>query len=221
MHPSSFSKMQKEENEKMAADLVERKDAEEEAERSSTMRGFFGPLTKNKRLDAISQSQKKSAAASASPGQMKIDEFTQVKKWPPQSEQQLEFDTVLTLSLALMNLPFHIIGSDGFKMLMNYLCPRANLKNPTTLAKFKLPMVYKNLRNDVKRQVEKDIPHCNLAAFTTDGWTARNGDPFVSLTLHYVTSDFELKKLSLDCMNFIGRHTGVLLGKGLDSMISR
>ena len=54
-----------------------------------------------------------------------------------------------------------------------------------------------------------------MAAFTTDGWTARNGDPFVSLTLHYVTKDFELKNLSLECKNFIERYTGVLIAQGL------
>ena len=60
-----------------------------------------------------------------------------------------------------------------------------------------------------------------MTAFTTDGWTARNGDPFVSLTLHYVTKDSELKKLSLGCQNFIGRHTGVLLAQGLDRIMSQ
>ena len=75
-------------------------------------------------------------------------------------------------------------------------------------------MIYRNLRRDVKKQLERDIPHCQMAAFTTDGWTAKNGDPFVSFTLHYVTKDFELKKLSLDGQNFIGSHTGVLLAQG-------
>ena len=105
--------------------------------------------------------------------------------------------------------------------MMNYLCPRATLKRPTTLSKYKLPMINWNLRRNVKKQFERDIPHFKMAAFTTDGWTARNGDPFVSVTLHCVTKDFELKKLSLDCQNFIGRHTGVLFAQGMDHMISQ
>ena len=105
--------------------------------------------------------------------------------------------------------------------MMNYLCPRATLKLPTTLSKYKLPMINWNLRRNVKKQFERDIPHFKMAAFTTDGWTARNGDPFVSITLNCVTKDFELKKLSLDCQNFIGRHTGVLFAQGMDHMISQ
>ena len=77
------------------------------------------------------------------------------------------------------------------------------------------------MRRDVKKQLERDIPHCEMAAFTTDGWTARSGDPFVSLRLHYVTKDFELKKLSLGCQNFIGRHAEVLFAQGLEHMISQ
>ena len=76
-------------------------------------------------------------------------------------------------------------------------------------------MIYRNLRRVLKKQLERNIPHCKIAAFTTDGWTARNGDPFVSLTLHYATKDFELKNLSLECKNFIERHTGVLFAQGL------
>ena len=82
-------------------------------------------------------------------------------------------------------------------------------------------MIYLNVSRDVKNQLEIDIPHCELAAFTIDGCTARNGNPFVPLKLHYATKDFELKKLSLDCQNFIGRHIGILLGQGLDHMISQ
>jgi hypothetical protein len=207
IHPNSFFKMQKEENEAKETQQQEKREAEEEWEKSHTIKGHFAPTNKNQRLDALSQS--------------KISDFNQAKKWPPQSEHQLEFDTILTLFLSLANLPFSLIENKGFQLFIKYLCPRANLKSPNTYYRHKLPMVYKNLRKEVKEVIEKDIPSCDMVALTTDGWTARNGDPFVSLTLHYVDAMYELKKLSLDCQNFIGRHTGALLGQGLDTMISR
>jgi len=207
IHPNSFFKMQKEDNEVKEKQLQSKKDAEDEWEKSTSIRGYFGPLNKNKRLEGLSQPS--------------MTDYAQAKKWPPQSEQQLEFDTIITLGLALSNLPFSVIESEGFKLILNYLCPRANLKSPRTLSTHKLPMIYKNLRKEVKETIEKDIPSCDMVALTTDGWTARNGDPFVSLTLHYVDAMYELKKLTLDCQNFIGRHTGSLLGQGLDHMIAR
>ena len=154
----------------------------------------MGLLIKNKRLDSLPQD-------ASSSRQTEIDNFTETIKWPPQSALQLEFDTILTLALFLSNLPFHVVETAGFKIL----------KSPTTLSKYKLSMIYRNVRRNVKKQLERDIPHCEMAAFTTDGWTAGNGDPFVSLILHYVTKDFELKKLSLGCQNFIGRQAFCLL----------
>ena len=138
-----------------------KRDAQTEADKSSTIRGFFGPINKNKRLDSLPQG--------ASSRQTEIDDFTETIKWPPQSALQLEFDTILTLAMVLSNLPFHVVETTGFQMLMNYLCPRATLKSPTTLYKYKLPMIYRNIRRDVKKQLERDIPHCEIAAFTTDG----------------------------------------------------
>ena len=205
--------MQKTDNENKEEELQQKRYAQTEADKSSTKRGFFGPINKNKRLDSLPQ-------GASSNRQTEIDDFTETIKWPPQSALQLEFNTILNLVQVLSNLQFHVVEFAGFKMLMNYLCSRATLKSPTT-SKYKLPMTYRNLRRYVKKQLEKDIPHFEIAAFTTDGWTARNGDTFVSVTLHYVTKDFELKKLFLDCQNFIGRHTGVLFAQGLDHMISQ
>ena len=180
-----------------------------------------GPITKFRRRANLRCYLGSLPQGASSSRQTEIDDFTETIKWLPQSALQLEFDTILTLALVLSNLLFHVVKTAGFKMLMNYLCPRATLKIPTTLSKYKLPMIYRNIRRDVKKQLERDIPHCEMAAFTTDGWTARNVDPFVSLILHYVTKDFELKKLSLGCQNCIGRHTGVLFAQGLDHMISQ
>ena len=43
-------------------------------------------------------------------------------------------------------------------MLLNYLCPQANLKSPSTLFKYKLPMIYRNLRRDVIDHMISQFP---------------------------------------------------------------
>ena len=123
--------MQKTDNENKEEELQQKRNAQTEADKSSTIRGFFGPINKNKRLDSLPQ-------GASSSRQTEIDDFTETIKWPPQSALQLEFDTILTLALVLSNLPFHVVETAGFKMLMNYLCPRATLKSPTTLSKYSL-----------------------------------------------------------------------------------
>ena len=85
-----------------------------------------------------------------------MDDFVNPKSvnWPLHSSEQPEFDTVLTLGCILSNIPFNMVESGGFKLIINYLCPRANIKNATALAKYKLPMIYKNIENHVKEQLE-------------------------------------------------------------------
>ncbi|CAD7067029.1 unnamed protein product [Tilletia caries] len=39
-------------------------------------------------------------------------------------------------------------------------------------------------------------------ALTTDGWTAGNGDQFLSLTVHFITADWELQTMLLDFAPF-------------------
>ena len=50
-HPLSFYQMQKTGNENKEEELQQKRDAQTEADKSSTIRGFFGPINKNKRLD--------------------------------------------------------------------------------------------------------------------------------------------------------------------------
>ena len=88
-----------------------------------------------------------------------------------------------------------MVESPGIQMLLNYLCHKAIIKSSTTLAKYKLPMLYKNIKKHVQEQLDEDIPNSKIVAFTSDGWTARNNDPYESLTVHYCNKDFELKTL--------------------------
>jgi len=147
--------------------LADKEEADEQAESSAFGRGYFAPI-QNKRLANICsplKSQQSEPQSSSQNSQPKLDQYVKVKKWPLQSDVQLEFDTVLTLSLVLANLPFNIVENPGIKMLLNYLMPKANIKTPKTLARAKLPMLYNNLKKEVQKQLAKDLPDINLVRF--------------------------------------------------------
>jgi hypothetical protein len=46
----------------------------------------------------------------------------------------------------------------------------------------------------VEEVFQKDLPDVTTVAFTTDGWTSRQNDPYQSLTVHYISKEFELKR---------------------------
>lgn len=60
-----------------------------------------------------------------------------------------------------------------------------------------------------------------FVAITTDGWTSRSNDSYMSLTVAFIDSEWELHHLSLDCTKHTGTTTGEDLVKGIVSMIER
>ncbi len=91
-------------------------------------------------------------------------------------------------------------------------------------------MLYDQLRSYVNSQLEKDLPSCQGVAVTTDLWTSKANDSFISLTLHYIIekkdpkfagqSTLELKSLVLHCIPFDApSHTAVAIGRSLDKVI--
>ncbi|XP_047122878.1 uncharacterized protein LOC105848533 [Hydra vulgaris] len=208
---------------KVVQSAADREEVEKELDRSSSLRGFFpATTTSKKRLDNLSKkSPPSSQQGDHEKLQVTLDEYVKITKWDSQSSCQLDFDTVLTLACIMSNLPFNIVETLGMKLLLNYLAPKAIIKTPKTLATTKLDMIHCNVEKAITNQLEEEVPECQSVAFTSDGWTAKNGDPFESLTLHYINSDFELKKYSLDCQAHLNRKTGPLLAKGLDTMISK
>ena len=70
--------------------------------------------------------------------------------------------------------------------------------------------------NDI---VSKCKPDMESIACTTDMWTSRANDPFISLTLHYIDGSFRLHRWTPFVRNFHGRHTGENIKAELTDMI--
>ena len=165
---------------------ADKEEARKQKEISGLRRRFFPPM---KKAQSSSKSQPKSKAESQkkSQAQSQIGDYIDAPKWSLHSDNQQEFDAVLILSFFLSNIPLKMVESPGIQMLLNYLCLKATIKSSTTLAKYKLPMLYKNIEKHVQEQLDEDIPNSKIVAFTSDGWAARNNDPYESLQSIIVT----------------------------------
>ena len=74
-------------------------------------------------------------------------------------------------------------------------------------------VLYNAVMDVVKSELENGLPDCIGAALTTDCWTPIAEDPFISLTLHYISKEFKLKKFILNFDNFTERHTSYMIAK--------
>ena len=170
--------------------------AQQEAERGSYIRG---KLVTGKKKDMLQ------VMASQEETEQQVP--PKFKKWPKQSDQQLEFDMAVVMFLVSCNLPFNLVENQGFKNFMNYLCPRAHIKTRNAMSQWKVPLIFRNLKADVDHVLKKDLKNCSQMALTTDCWTARNNEPFMSLTLHYINEAFKFESISLGCELMAERHT--------------
>ena len=142
-----------------------------------------------------------------------------VSKYPIGDKRQLKFDKSVIEYLVETSLPFGHVESEGFKNFVATLNPRANIKTAKTFATTKLPKLYEAMKFDMDNKTRKDFAIDAGVGFTSDCWTSRANDPFLSLTLHYVSPQWELVRVLVACIPFEGRHTAVRLAAALDDTI--
>ena len=150
--------------------------------------------------------------------QRPVTEYFQ--KYARSDPRQLVIDMEITKLIVGLSLPFGIVDQDSFKKFVNHFDKKAVVKSSDTIRKYKLPLLYKNVKKSLNDQLEKDLVNVDQVALTSDGWTSRANDPFQSMTIHYADDDFALKRFCIDCHCFEGRHTANTIAKLLDEILS-
>ena len=57
-----------------------------------------------------------------------------------------------------------MVEPPGIQILLSYLCPKKTIKSPTALAKYKLPMLYKNIEKHAQKHLDEDTPKSKVVA---------------------------------------------------------
>lgn len=74
-----------------------------------------------------------------------------------------------------------------------------------------LPTLYYDIKNKVKSKLDS-VEHISL---TTDTWTSRNGEGYMSLTAHFINEKWEMESCLLECFCLTDRHTAENLSQNL------
>lgn len=104
--------------------------------------------------------------------------------------------------------PLSIVNDNGFQELMNTLEPRYQIPTRKQFSRVLIPELFHETKTKVSNILCTDIQHAESLSFTMDLWTSRSHDPYLSLTAHYLTTDFIMKNMTLQCSHFPGEHTG-------------
>lgn len=82
----------------------------------------------------------------------------------------------------------------------------------------------KDKMEDIKKTLESEVALMlddEFVAITTDGWTSRSTETYMSLTVAYIDTEWTLRHLSLDCLKHTGSTLGEDLAESITNMIKR
>ncbi|KAH7979897.1 hypothetical protein HPB49_011842 [Dermacentor silvarum] len=106
--------------------------------------------------------------------------------------------------------PYEFVEKNRFQNFIRHLQPQYKIPHRTTFSRTVIPELYRRTVDSLKKQIASDIANgLESLAFTTDMWTSRENQGYISLTCHYMTQDFAVKAFTLACCHLQESHTAV------------
>ena len=131
--------------------------------------------------------------------------------YPNTSRRYKEITEAVTYYFAKDMASINTVQNDGFKHLVKTLDKRYELPSRNYFSRTALPAMYIK----IKAKVEAELQDTSYFAATTDLWSSRTMEPYMSLTVHFISSDFTMKSRCLQTAFFPQDHTGDELAVGL------
>ena len=116
--------------------------------------------------------------------------------------------------LVMTRQPLSVAENPYFQRMLASLSSKVNVPSRTTITT-KLIELQLQIQEAIKLLVMGLFVAC-----TTDAWTSVANITYCSLTLHFITSNWQLVCLSLDCCSFPGSHTGERVAAKLNELLA-
>ena len=121
--------------------------------------------------------------------------------------------------LVKTELPFTLVEHPGFRKFMNKVDPKVTVKSANTFVQQKLPLMARTFKDTMNQVLERDLQQCTAVTMTSDHWTSHTGARYMSITLHYVKTDFTLKNFIIQLDQFDRRHTRINIAQAWDKKL--
>ena len=116
--------------------------------------------------------------------------------------RQETITSLITKMVALDMMPVSMVEGKGFRNLMEFLEPEYKALSHQTIMR-RINKMY----GEVKGVVEKGLNNVNDVAITTDGWTSLATESYVTVTVHYITKEWQMKSAVLDTSELDEHHS--------------
>ena len=137
-------------------------------------------------------------------------------KYERNSNEARRLDRSVAEFICIDQLPVYIVEKNGFQQMLHKFNPRYQLPSRNYFMYTEIPKIYSETR-DLITQYIKEKP---FYACTTDLWTSRAADTFMSITMQYITQSWELHSWCLGCSGLNSDHTGDSLREAFDEVVT-
>ena len=104
--------------------------------------------------------------------------------------------------VALDMMPVYMVEGKGFRNLMDFLEPECKVPLHQTIMR-RINKMY----GEVEGVVEKGLNDVCDVAITTDAWTSLATESYVTVTVHYITKEWQMMSADLDTSDLDERHS--------------
>ena len=134
--------------------------------------------------------------------------------YPRESTRCKKLDESLVRMLAVDLQPASIVEDRGFLTILHSLDPKYQPPSRRSIMRSTLPNLYQRVKVEVKAKLAS-TKHC---ALTTDLWTSRTTQGYITVTCHFISSNWELHSAVLDTLLVDTDHTAENLATELTSV---
>ena len=127
-------------------------------------------------------------------------------KYSASSDKQKYFDEAMVDFLADTFVPFNVTGQDSFRKLFDIADRKLIVKHPTTYSRM-VTDTAKTTLSQVCKIIAKEKADILSVGITTDLWTSRSGDSYISLTLSWIDPKWRMLRFAPFVHPFPGPNT--------------
>ena len=161
-------------------------------------------------IDLSTAARKRSAPHS----QMRLQDALKVKM-SINTPHALSISRSIGKFIAADMRPYSIVESEGFKQMISTLEPKYKLPSRTYFSDNVIPELYK----ETHATVLNELKAASMVSLTTDGWTSRATESYITITAHFIDSSWHMRNYVLQTRPLFETHTAENLANVLKKAV--
>lgn len=145
-----------------------------------------------------------------------LETFTNCIPYDKKGARWKAITDAVAMYIAKDMVPIYNVEKPGFIHLLKVLDPRYVLPSRKYFSDVALPQLY----NSTHQRIAAELDGVLFYSATTDLWSSRVMQPYLSLTLHFINDDWTLRSVCLQTAYFHDEHKGEIIAQGLKDALS-